>query len=61
MKSDFVKEPLSKYTWVLWAGRFTTKESNDYKIDVRAPGKTGKVQASNVTNPLQNGAAAIIW
>jgi hypothetical protein len=36
------------------------RKSNDYKIVVRAPGKTGKVHASDVTNTFQNGAAAII-
>ncbi|MER5176463.1 MAG: molybdopterin-dependent oxidoreductase [Candidatus Nitrosocosmicus sp.] len=56
-KSAIVKDPLSKYTWVLWTSGFTPKVSGDYKIIVRATDKTGKVQTSDFAEPFPNGAS----
>ena len=56
-KSAIIKEPLSKYTWVLWTTAFTPKVNGEYKIIVRATDKTGKVQTSNFADPYPNGAS----
>jgi DMSO/TMAO reductase YedYZ molybdopterin-dependent catalytic subunit len=56
-KSAIVKEPLSKYTWVLWTTAFTPKVTGEYQIVVRATDKTGKVQISNFADPYPNGAS----
>ena len=56
-KSAIVKDPLSKYTWVLWTSGLTPKASGDYKIIVRATDKTGKVQTSDFAQPFPNGAS----
>jgi hypothetical protein len=56
-KSAIIKEPLSKYTWVLWTGGFTPKENGNYRIVVRATDKTGTVQTSDVAVPFPNGAS----
>lgn len=56
-KSAIIKEPLSKYTWVLWTSAFTPKVNGEYKIIVRATDKTGKVQTSNFADPYPNGAS----
>ncbi|MGN6560136.1 MAG: molybdopterin-dependent oxidoreductase [Candidatus Nitrosocosmicus sp.] len=56
-KTAIVKDPLSKYTWVLWTSMFTPKDSGDYKIVVRATDKTGNVQTSNFADPFPNGAS----
>ena len=51
-KSASTKDPLSKYTWVLWtAGFVPTATQSNYKIVVRATDKTGKVQTSEVRPP----------
>jgi len=56
-KSASIKDPLSKYTWVVWTAVFvpTATESN-YKIVVRATDKTGKVQTAEVRPPYPDGA-----
>ncbi len=56
-KSAIIKDPLSKYTWVLWTSGFTPKVNGEYKIIVRATDKTGKVQTSNFDEPFPNGAS----
>jgi hypothetical protein len=56
-KTAIVKDPLSKYTWVLWTSMFTPKASGDYKIVVRATDKTGNVQTSSFADPFPNGAS----
>jgi hypothetical protein len=44
-KSAVIKDPLSKYTWVLWTtGFIPSAVSGNYKIVVRATDKTGKVE-----------------
>ncbi len=56
-KSASIKDPLSKYTWVLWTAGFTpaTAQGN-YRIVVRATDKTGKVQTAEVRPPFPDGA-----
>ncbi len=56
-KTAMVKDPLSKYTWVLWTSGFTPKSSGDYKIVVRATDKTGKIQTSSFAEPFPNGTS----
>jgi DMSO/TMAO reductase YedYZ molybdopterin-dependent catalytic subunit len=55
-KSANIKDPLSKYTWVLWAAGFTpAAPQGSNRIVVRATDKTGKVQTSEVRPPFPNG------
>ena len=56
-KSASIKNPLSKYTWILWTAGFTpvTAQGN-YKIVVRATDKTGKIQTAEVRPPFPDGA-----
>jgi DMSO/TMAO reductase YedYZ molybdopterin-dependent catalytic subunit len=56
-KSAIVKDPLSKYTWVLWTSGFTPKVNGNYNIIVRSTDKTGKVQTSDFAEPFPNGAS----
>src|SRR6266540_1570868 len=42
-KAALIKEPLSKYTWVLWTAGFPADKTT-YKIIVRATDKTGQIQ-----------------
>jgi DMSO/TMAO reductase YedYZ molybdopterin-dependent catalytic subunit len=57
-KSASIKDPLSKYTWVLWTAGFTpaTAQGN-YRIVVRATDKTGKIQTAEVRPPFPDGAS----
>lgn len=56
-KSASIKDPLSKYTWILWTAGFTpvTAQGN-YRIVVRATDKTGKIQTAEVRPPFPDGA-----
>ena len=56
-KTAIVKDPLSKYTWVLWTSGFIPKVKGDYKIVVRATDKTGNIQTSNFAEPFPNGSS----
>ncbi len=56
-KTAIIKDPLSKYTWVLWTSGFTPKSSGNYEIVVRATDKTGKIQTSSFAEPFPNGAS----
>ena len=56
-KTAIVKDPLSKYTWVLWTSGFTPKAKGDYKIVIRATDKTGNIQTSTFAEPFPNGAS----
>src|SRR5215831_15225488 len=52
-----IKDPLSKYTWVLWTTGFVpTATQSNYKIVVRATDKTGQVQTAEVRPPFPDGA-----
>ena len=56
-KTAIIKEPLSRYTWVLWTAGFFPKEGEvNYKIVVRATDKKGKVQTSEIRKPFPDGA-----
>lgn len=56
-KTAKIKEPLSKYTWVLWTAGFIPNEGKEhYKIVVRATDKKGQVQTSELNKPFPNGA-----
>ena len=55
-KSASIKDPLSKYTWVLWSAGFTPAAApENYKLVVRATDKTGKVQTAEVRPPFPDG------
>jgi DMSO/TMAO reductase YedYZ molybdopterin-dependent catalytic subunit len=51
-----IKDPLSPYTWVLWATELDVTMKGNYKIIVRATDKTGKIQTAEVRDPFPNGA-----
>jgi DMSO/TMAO reductase YedYZ molybdopterin-dependent catalytic subunit len=55
-KTAQIKDPLSKYTWVLWTAGYVPPDAKNYKIIVRATDKTGKVQTSELTKPFPDGA-----
>jgi DMSO/TMAO reductase YedYZ molybdopterin-dependent catalytic subunit len=55
-KEARIKDPLSPYTWVLWATELNVTTKGNYKILVRATDKTGKIQTSEVRDPFPNGA-----
>jgi DMSO/TMAO reductase YedYZ molybdopterin-dependent catalytic subunit len=56
-KTAIVKDPLSKYTWVLGTSGFIPKDKGDYQIVVRATDKTGNIQTSTFAEPFPNGAS----
>lgn len=51
-----IKEPLSNYTWVLWATEWIPSAAGRYSIVVRAADKTGKVQTPEYQNAFPNGS-----
>jgi DMSO/TMAO reductase YedYZ molybdopterin-dependent catalytic subunit len=55
-KEARIKDPLSPYTWVLWATELDVTMKGNYKIIVRATDKTGKIQTAEVRDPFPNGA-----
>lgn len=55
-KEARIKDPLSPYTWVLWATELNITVKGNYKIIVRATDKTGKIQTAEVRDPFPNGA-----
>jgi hypothetical protein len=55
-KAARIKEPLSQYTWVLWAAELNQPGSNEYRVMVRATDSTGTVQTNKITDPFPNGA-----
>ena len=61
-KDARLKDPLSSYTWVLWAtgvNATSGKGNNHYKIIARAMDKTGKVQTTEIADPFPNGATGL--
>lgn len=56
-KTAQVKDPLSKYTWVLWTGGYVPPGVDDYKLVVRATDKFGKTQTSEMNKPFPNGSS----
>ena len=56
-KSAELKDPLSQYTWVLWATRLDLKgNKSNHNVYVRATDKTGRVQTAQISDPFPNGA-----
>ena len=55
-KTANVKDPLSKYTWVLWTAGYVPPNKENYAIVVRATDKTGKIQTTEMSPPFPNGA-----
>jgi DMSO/TMAO reductase YedYZ molybdopterin-dependent catalytic subunit len=55
-KEAKIKDPLSPYTWVLWATELEVKTKSQYKVVVRATDKTGKIQTGEVRDPFPSGA-----
>lgn len=55
-KTALVKDPLSKYTWVLWTAGYAPPNNENYSIVVRATDKTGRVQTNEMSPPFPNGA-----
>ena len=57
-KTAIIKEPLSRYTWVLWTAGFFPQGGGEvnYKIVVRATDKKGEVQTSEIRKPFPDGA-----
>lgn len=51
-----IKDPLSPYSWVIWATEINVTNKDNYKIIVRATDKMGKVQTGEVREPFPNGA-----
>lgn len=51
-----IKDPLSPYSWVIWATEISVANKDNYKIIVRATDKMGKVQTGEVREPFPNGA-----
>jgi DMSO/TMAO reductase YedYZ molybdopterin-dependent catalytic subunit len=58
-KSAIIKDPLSKYTWVLWTAGYLPSDKENYKIVVRATDKNGKVQTSEMRPPFPDGATGL--
>jgi hypothetical protein len=55
-KDTKLKEPLARYTWVLWVIELSLANKDNYKIMVRASDKTGRVQTAEITDSFPNGA-----
>jgi DMSO/TMAO reductase YedYZ molybdopterin-dependent catalytic subunit len=51
-----IKDPLSPYSWVIWATEINVANKDNYKIIVRAIDKMGKVQTGEVREPFPSGA-----
>lgn len=57
-KDASIKEPLSPYSWVIWAAELniSTEQKKEYKLTVRATDKTGNVQTSAIREPFPDGS-----
>lgn len=57
-KEATIKEPLSPYSWVMWAAEVNLPDVQvkEYKLTVRATDKAGKVQTSEVREPFPDGS-----
>ena len=57
-KDASIKEPLSPYSWVMWAAELNipTEQKKEYKLTVRATDKTGNVQTSAIREPFPDGS-----
>jgi DMSO/TMAO reductase YedYZ molybdopterin-dependent catalytic subunit len=55
-KTAKIKDPLSKYTWVLWTAGYVPPNIENYSIGVRATDKSGNTQTIDMSPPYPNGA-----
>ena len=57
-KEAAIKEPLSPYSWVMWAAELNlpNEQPKEYKLTVRATDKAGKVQTSEIREPFPDGS-----
>jgi DMSO/TMAO reductase YedYZ molybdopterin-dependent catalytic subunit len=57
-KDASIKEPLSPYSWVMWAAELNlpSGQPNEYKLTVRATDKAGTVQTSEIREPFPDGS-----
>jgi DMSO/TMAO reductase YedYZ molybdopterin-dependent catalytic subunit len=55
-KDARIKNPLSPYSWVIWATELDVTKEGNYRIVVRATDKAGRVQTGEVKEPFPNGA-----
>jgi DMSO/TMAO reductase YedYZ molybdopterin-dependent catalytic subunit len=55
-KDARIKNPLSPYSWVIWATELDVTKEGSYRIVVRATDKAGRVQTGEVKEPFPNGA-----
>jgi hypothetical protein len=51
-----IKDPLSDYTWVLWATEWTPPAKGEYRLMVKATDKEGKVQTAEIRSGFPEGA-----
>jgi hypothetical protein len=57
-KDASIKEPLSPYSWVMWAAELNipSEQAKEYKLTVRATDKSGNVQTSAIREPFPDGS-----
>jgi DMSO/TMAO reductase YedYZ molybdopterin-dependent catalytic subunit len=57
-KEATIKEPLSPYSWVMWAAEMNLPnvQLKEFRLTVRATDKAGKVQTSEVGEPFPDGS-----
>jgi hypothetical protein len=55
-KDAVIKEPLSQYSWVLWAAELNLARQQEHKLSVRATDKSGNIQTSEIRQPFPDGA-----
>jgi DMSO/TMAO reductase YedYZ molybdopterin-dependent catalytic subunit len=57
-KDASIKEPLSPYSWVMWAAELNipSEQNKEYKLTVRATDKSGNVQTSSIREPFPDGS-----
>ncbi len=57
-KDASIKEPLSSYSWVMWAAELNlpSGQLKEYKLTVRATDKAGTVQTSEIREPFPDGS-----
>ena len=53
-----LKEPLSPYSWVMWASELNLpgQQEDEYRVSVRAIDKAGNVQTSEIREPFPDGS-----
>lgn len=51
-----LRDPLSNYSWVVWALEWIPPKAGRFKVMVRATDKQGQTQTAQITAPFPNGA-----